>query len=127
MGGCAGIGNVVLEVVFIMMVIFDGMVLPVLWAGNGWLWECNLGHESHLVVVGVGRLLSCSLIGGLSVSWGSLISIRWGSGGFCVSMVEAAIVSSVHGTIVGLVVGIASRLSASVGVVAGLAAVVAFG
>ena len=67
-----------------------------------------MGHESHLVVVSVGRL-SGSLIGGLSVSWGSSIIIRRGSGSFCVSIVEAVIVGSVHGTIVGLVVGIASR------------------
>ena len=85
-----------------------------------------MGHESHLVVVCVGRL-SGSLIGGLSVSWGSSIIIRRGSGSFCVSIVEAVIVGSVHGTIVGLVVGIASRLRASIGVVAGLATVVAFG
>ena len=126
MGCCAGIGNVVLEVNFIRMVIFDGMELPVLWTGKGQLWECHLGHESHLVVVCVGRL-SCCLIGGLSVSWWSSIGIRRGSGCFGVSMVEAVIVGSVHGTIVGLVVGIASRLSASVGGMAGLAAVVAFG
>ena len=67
------------------------------------------------------------MIGGLSVSWGSLISIRRGSGGFCVSMVEAVIVGCGHGTVVGLVVGNTSRLRASVGVMASLAAVVAFG
>ena len=86
-----------------------------------------MGHESHLVVVCGGRL-SCSLIGSLSVSWGSSISIRRGSSSFGVSMVEAVIVGSVHGTIVGLVVvGIVLRLSASIGVMAGLAAVEAFG
>ena len=126
MGCRARIGNVVLEVVFIRMVIFNGMELPVLWSGKGWLWECHLGHESHLVVVCVGRL-NYSLIGSLSVSSGLLISIRWGSGGFCVSMVEAVIIGCVHGTIVGLVVGILLRLGASISVMDGLAAVVAFG